>query len=99
MTDTTAYYRKRFGIHAGRCTACPAPVFWLLHHITGKRAPIDVVASSTGNVRIIGRTHTYEITTAPTTPDDPHRHTSHFVTCPQAQRFRRARNDPGESHD
>jgi len=76
-----------------RCGSCGMSVIWTTTH-RGKRMPVDAEPAENGNVRLRqdgerviaeypGREHPdlFE--------DDGKRHLSHFVTCPQAESWRR----------
>lgn len=69
-----------------RCKTCNAEIAWAIT-TTGKRMPVDVEPSANGNVmlRIEGEKLFAQIVSR----DDPRpRHTSHFVTCPDADEWR-----------
>lgn len=82
------------------CRSCGAEVIWLVHARTGKPAPIDVEPVEGGNVRRLGEGQ-YVIDAAPDLMGEP-RYVSHYVTCPDAERWReaakrmRASDDAGE---
>lgn len=61
--------------HATRCSSCGASIVWF-RSASGKRMPVD------------------EASTLPTDAEhqlDLKRHISHFATCPDAAKFRKAR--------
>lgn len=83
-----------------KCKACGAPIFFGLTS-AGKLIPIDVEPVADGNV-ILGPMVQHPVTReglrqaivlsrADTPLDDPERFVSHFVSCPNADSFRRGR--------
>lgn len=66
------------------CRSCRAPVIWLEHVRTGKRAPIDAVPTPEGNIVVNEAAGTYRIAETPDLVDREPLHTNHFATCPQA---------------
>lgn len=69
-----------------RCRSCGADVWWLEHVRTGRRAPIDVEPNAAGNVVVSLEDEQYRLAV----PGDPQgeRHSNHFATCPDAERWR-----------
>ncbi len=43
------------------CKSCGAPIYWLKHEATGKRAPIDTPPSPSGNCLVNLAEGTYRI--------------------------------------
>ncbi len=73
------------GEAAGQCRSCGAPVHWLMNAGSGKYAPIDAVPVLGGNVAIDLYAGIYSVLQR---KPDRLAHTSHFATCPQAQKYR-----------
>lgn len=73
------------------CSKCAAPLFWLKHEGTGKVAPIDREPVVGGNITIDPIAGTYRIVPKAERELSPNRprHKNHFVTCPEAESFRR----------
>jgi hypothetical protein len=65
-----------------QCKACRAPIWYLRHAKTGKRAPIDVALSERGNIVVDLAHETYTVG-----KPGPGGHLNHFVTCPYAASF------------
>lgn len=82
------------------CRSCPAPVLWLRHAVTGKRAPIDQAPAPDGNIVVDETDGTYLTLNAAQRNEVRERggelHLNHFVTCPQAASWkgRAATTDP-----
>lgn len=82
------------------CRSCRAPVIWLEHAKTGKPAPIDAEPVPDGNIlvdplngayRVLAERSQRELASA----QGSNLYTNHFVTCPQASAWKRARDyDP-----
>ena len=70
------------------CRSCHAPVIWLEHVRTGKRAPIDAVAAPEGNIVVNEAAGTYRIAENRDLVDREPLHTNHFATCPQSAAWR-----------
>lgn len=74
----------------GVCRACGAPIRWVIG-ASGKRNPVDMEPVPDGNIAIdedgVAR---YDSRRSPL-PEGMPRYVSHFVTCPEAGRFRRER--------
>lgn len=77
-----------------RCRSCNSPVIWAVASASGKRIPLDP-PSDDGNVVLVdGKAYVYPTPEAAATEVVDHvltgtRHLSHFVTCPQASKWRR----------
>lgn len=71
-----------------RCRSCEAEIIWA-STVTGKAMPIDAAPSESGNL-VYGNG---AVSTASDEDRRLHRprYTSHFATCPDAPRFRKAR--------
>lgn len=78
---------------AGRrriCSSCKRDIFWRVHVVTGKPAPLDAQPVDDGNI-VLDDGETYRVLTKAeraTVVDIP-RYTSHFATCPTARQHRR----------
>lgn len=77
-----------------RCEGCNAEITWFENEKTGRRAPVDLTPSPTGNVTLNFRAGTYRVLTKEEMSpslfgDEEPRFTLHFATCPQADHFRR----------
>jgi hypothetical protein len=75
------------------CRSCGAPVIWAHHEQSGKAAPIDAEPSDAGNVvllppDIFGAPRYRVLGPASVGLEAGPRHTSHFMTCPQAKQWR-----------
>lgn len=77
------------------CRSCGAPVIWVAHETTGKRAPLDARPDPKGNLAIDGGTY-YVVA-----PELRAQHalidglyTSHFATCPKASSWRAKGKQP-----
>lgn len=72
------------------CTECQRPVMWLRHVTTNRAAPIDMDATADGNI-VVGD-GTYEVLSkerlATYRAEAVPLHTSHFATCPHADRIK-----------
>lgn len=78
-----------------RCSSCGAPITWAVT-TTGKRMPVDAEPAPNGNVELTPLLSAFnrEPTEATVHAQRPlgHEgplHLSHFVTCPQADEWRR----------
>ena len=67
------------------CSKCPAPIAWAFT-ANGKRMPLDAEPVAGGNIEIKDGVAQY-------VKPEPgvRRYVSHFVTCPAAAQFRKAR--------
>jgi hypothetical protein len=61
------------------CRSCGTRIYWLMHEVTGKRAPIDAESREGGNVAVDLEHGTYRIVPATGQPA----YTNHFATCQQ----------------
>jgi hypothetical protein len=68
-----------------RCKSCGARVYWLPNDRTRKWAPIDVKVNPKGNIII--ENGQYVVVSHPRVVQDKERHTNHFVSCPQADKW------------
>jgi hypothetical protein len=70
-----------------RCRSCGAPVLWLEHESTGKRAPIDADPSPEGNIEVDAPRGTYRVLSGfvwdEAVAGGEQLRTCHFHTCPQ----------------
>jgi len=77
-----------------RCRSCRARIVWAITE-RGKRMPLDEQPSAEGTfvVRPVygDGVVVLRAISAPEAGTDEPKHTSHFATCPQADRWRRAR--------
>lgn len=71
------------------CRSCGAPIWWLFHERTQKRAPIESTASPIGNVVVDLTAQTWRLRDPVKDVDQP-RHRNHFAACPQSRDWRRA---------
>ncbi len=82
------------------CKSCGAPIDWLKHEKTGKRAPIDVAPSPNGSCLVNLEEGSYRIAFERSSGT---LYTSHFATCPHAGQHRtiasREANSLGRSSD
>jgi hypothetical protein len=73
------------------CRSCDAPILWLRHARTGKRAPIDAEPVPEGNI-VVGDDGTYVTLNAAQAAEVASRggplHFNHFMTCPDAADWR-----------
>jgi hypothetical protein len=91
------------GFRTTRCRSCGGEIVWAQTE-RGKRAPIDAEPNPLGDVVLRARTEPtgqgwrdvepLAIFGVPDEafPDEP-RHTSHFATCPDADRWRRRQQE------
>lgn len=63
---------------------------WALSRNTGKRVPLNVGEAPNANLRVLGETEAGVPIVAYCTPGEGTR-VSHFATCPDARKHRRAR--------
>lgn len=70
------------------CQACAAPIMFL-PTATGKRIPLNAAPAPTGNMVI--RDGVAGVARADEVVSNVPRYLSHFVTCPDAAKFRRPR--------
>lgn len=69
------------------CSSCNAPVLWVTTD-AGKMMPVDAEPRADGNVAVVGaECHAYDMEDAMRSRP---RFVSHFATCPDAPRWRRA---------
>lgn len=84
---------------AGQCRSCPARFQWALTEAKGKRTPIDPEPSPEGTIRLRARGNEllpYAIVLRGDELDEARAagenlYLTHFATCPNAARHRRAR--------
>lgn len=84
-----------------RSPRCGASVIWAEHEETGKRSPYDASpiervdqetrTSLSGLYELIARPGNVPLARRATTARGANLHESHFATCPDAERFRKAR--------
>ncbi len=74
-----------------RCKSCGAPVLWCKVTNSDRRMPVDPEPSSRGNVRVVNGFATVLGALEVHAADAEPLYLSHFVTCPQAAKHRRAR--------
>lgn len=87
----------RVGVVSGSssCRSCQRPVVWAVSE-AGKNIPIDPEPKPTGNLVLLtsmrdGRIYIQARAFDAEQDADLQRYVSHFVTCPDAKRFRRPR--------
>lgn len=70
------------------CRSCNAEIEWAISHATGRPMPVDAKPTPNGNLVVIGGV------ARAFTDDDARVHrerrTSHFATCPDAQKWRQS---------
>lgn len=74
------------------CKSCGARIFYAATK-AGKRIPINAVPDPKGNL-VVRRAADGTVRAVPAKeaqPEELHRHTSHFATCPDAADHRRSR--------
>ena len=73
------------------CRSCGAPIRWALTASSGRRIPLDYDPHPDGNISLAADTSGLEIlAVVDGLPlGDRPRYLSHFVTCPQAEGWRR----------
>jgi hypothetical protein len=79
------------------CQLCPAQILFVQmvrnDGVFGKVAPVDLMASPNGNIRVVQSFHCVEGRVLPKTELEHAKanelplHVSHFVTCPEAKQF------------
>lgn len=81
----------------GRCRSCGAALRWAINDHTGSRMPLDAEADPNGNISVIewGPRQAnglpqpiVGVNADPTKAMTPMRYTSHFATCPDADKWR-----------
>ena len=97
-SDADAEYRRRVTLiehmerNYGECRGCKAPVIWAWTE-RGKKMPVDVDVVSEGP-RFLLTVRTGQLIAAYVDRHDQRSsifgHTSHFATCPQADKHRRS---------
>jgi hypothetical protein len=79
------------------CGSCKAPIIWCRSESTGKMAPIDAVPVVAGNIVIFPGTGTPTYRIVQGDPGDEmlgaDRHTNHFMTCPEAAKYRKPKRE------
>lgn len=76
------------------CRACGEMVWDLRHEITGNRAPIEVKATTHGNIAVDLEAGRYRVVRG-VKPEGLELHANHFMVCPEGARFRRNRIPQG----
>lgn len=75
-----------------QCRSCQAPVLWLQHATTGKRAPINTEPDPAGNIAVLDGTH-YQVLGSSERQDALNEgwplHLNHYVTCPYAAAWKK----------
>ena len=81
-------------MRAETCRACGETIFQALYPKTGRRAPIEAIPSSNGNVLLDEDAGTYRIVSGAdlqaARDGGLSLHLNHFAGCPAAQRFHRS---------
>ena len=77
-----------------KCRSCKAEILWVEFEATGKRMPIDALPADDGNVTVTYRANTQQLFALvlrrdEDPPENRNLYTSHFVTCPDADKHRR----------
>ena len=82
----------------GRCKACGAQLRWAKHELSGRSMPLDAVANQDGNISVVQwgpkspgglSLPIIAVNVAPERAMTPMHYTSHFATCPEADKFRK----------
>jgi hypothetical protein len=87
MPDLSSYERK--------CGSCDAPIIWA-RTLTGRSMPVDAEPSDSGTVLLelrqgFVRATVYDAVTALSLAPVRELRTSHFATCPDADKWRKPR--------
>jgi hypothetical protein len=77
-------------MNTGTCRSCGAPLRWAVSAATGKAMPLNFEPSGDGNVVLRADGKAVVVTAAERGAYAGPFYTSHFATCPDARRFRRA---------
>lgn len=73
------------------CSACGARILWARSASTGRAMPLDPMPSERGNITLAQGPRGETIArVVPRADGGPGLYVSHFATCPEAARFRRA---------
>lgn len=65
------------------CTSCKQQIEWRTSKVSGRKMPIDSAPAAGGNIVLVDR-NDYKVV-----PAGEGTHTSHFATCPNAQKHRK----------
>ena len=76
------------------CRTCKAPMFWAKVASTGKNIPIDAAPRDDGNVVLIDHRTCTVLGPDEAAASQGQKYVSHFMTCPDAKAWRRARAIP-----
>lgn len=79
----------------GPCRSCRKQVWFLKNEATGRLAPIDPEVNEKGNVQVDLEHGVYMVLSGGLVSFPGTRHTSHFVTCPEAAQWRNRRANHG----
>lgn len=71
------------------CGSCNAPVIWV-RTSTGKRMPVDAAPVPNGNIILNGGQAVYTQAGCTIGAPDGKLYVSHFATCPNAKKHRKA---------
>jgi hypothetical protein len=78
-------------VPGSKCRSCKAPIMWLEHVVSRKKAPIDAEPVADGNILADPALGTYSVLTRDAVvPPGAARYTNHFQTCPDAKSFKRS---------
>jgi hypothetical protein len=87
VKEVLAKQKKPFS--NGTCRACGAPMLWVEMLKSGKKNPLDPVPVKHGNIIIVGDGKAEAVSkNEPAAPGEL-LYVSHYVTCPEAKKFRR----------
>jgi hypothetical protein len=80
------------------CRSCGSKIIWAVT-AAGKRMPLDPEPVHAGNIILRERARGLEPEAVYVKPDpDESRYISHFVTCPQARKWRKQQHSKGKNH-
>jgi hypothetical protein len=92
MSEAFRYRREESCTLPSECRSCKDPIVWVIWPRSGKRMPIDAIASKTGDIVVThkkseNKLHAEKFDPA-SHPPPRKRYTSHFATCPNASEHR-----------
>lgn len=84
-----------------QCVSCHAPIFWAMTHGKKKPMPVDYEPVESGNLRLVRAVFPVMVTASTQLElgevDDGTRYQSHFVSCPDADKWRGGRARHGDT--